>query len=157
MRLTNRFVRVFQWIAPVLLPAFLLFGRGFLGAPLGWMTVIGLFIAPIMMLAMYATAIIFVFDREAAAAKTSRLIYDIPNYVLWIALVAMGMTLQDGGDDGVFGSVLSEWGVLSDDATVNAFAVAMMIAVAAWIGVLIAAIVCVVHSRTGGRIAVAAR
>lgn len=157
MRLTNRFVRIFQWIAPVLLPAFLWFGRGFLGAPLGWMLLIGLFVVPFITLAMYVSAVVFVFDRDAAAAKAGRLVYDIPNYVLWVALLAMGMTVQDGGDDGVYGSVLSEWGVLSDGATVAAFTVALAIAAAAWIAVLIAAIVCVVHSRTGGRAAVVAR
>lgn len=151
MRLTNRFVRVFQWIAPVLLPGFVLFGRGLLGAPLGWMAAIGLFIAPVVMIAMYVSAVVFVFDRDAAAAKTSRLAYDVPSYILWAALIAMGLTLQDGGDDGVYGSVLSEWGVLSDDATVAAFTVVMMIAVMSWIGTLVAAIVCVVRSRIGSR------
>lgn len=152
MRLTNRFVRVFQWIAPVLLVGFVLFGRGLLGAPLGWMAAIGLFIAPVVTIAMYISAIVFVFDRDAAAAKTSRLAYDVPSYLLWAALIAMGFTLQDGGDDGVYGSVLSQWGVLSDDATVTAFTVAMVIAVLAWVGTLIAAIVCVVHSRTGAKV-----
>ena len=151
MRLTNRFVRIFQWIAPVLLPGFVLFGRGLLGAPLGWMAAIGLFVAPVVTIAMYVSAIVFVFDRDAAAAKTSRLAYDVPSYLLWVALIAMGFTLQDGGDDGVYGSVLSEWGVLSDDATVALFTVAMTIAALAWLGTLVAAIVCVVHSRTGSK------
>ncbi|MGM7678647.1 hypothetical protein [Microbacterium sp. A94] len=149
MRLTTRFVRIFQWIAPVLLPGFVLFGRGLLGAPLGWMAAIGLFVAPVVIIAMYASAIVFVFDRDAAAAKTSRLAYDIPSYVLWIALIAMGFTLQDGGDTGDYGSVLSEWGVLSDDATLAAFTVAAAIAAVSWVGTLVAAIVCVVHSRVG--------
>lgn len=151
MRLTNRFVRIFQWIAPVLFLGFVVLGRGLLGAPLGWMAAIGIFVAPVAMIAMYASAIVFIFDRDAAAAKTSRLGYDIPSYVLWAALIVMGFTLQDGGDDGIYGSVLSEWGVLSDDATLTAFAVALPIAAAAWFGTLIAAIVCVVHSRSGAR------
>src|SRR5690606_24755753 len=147
MRLTNRFVRVFRWIAPVLLPAFAVLGPGLLGAPMGWLAMIGLVLSPVVILAMYVPAVVFVFDKDAAAAKASRLAYDIPNYVLWIAFIVMGFTMQDGGDDGVYGSVLSEWGVLGDDATVAAFNVALSIAAVAWVGTLIAAIACVMHSR----------
>lgn len=151
MRLTNRFVRVFQWIAPVLLPAFVVLGRGLLGAPLGWMAAIGIFVAPIMTIAMYASAIVFIFDKDAAAAKTGRLAYDVSNYVLWAALIAMGFTIQDGGDIGEYGSVLSTWGVISNDATVIIFPVFMTIAGLAWLATLITAIMCVVESRTGSR------
>ncbi|WP_144793467.1 hypothetical protein [Microbacterium paludicola] len=150
MRLTNRFVRVFQWIAPVLLTGFVVFGRGLLGAPLGWMAAIGLFLGPVVALLMYIPPVVFVFDRVAAAARKSRLAYDITSYVLWASLIVMGLTLQDGGDDGVYGSVLSEWGVLGDDATVLAFAVAMMIASVAWLATLAAAITSVTLSRHPG-------
>lgn len=149
MRLTNRFVRIFQWIAPVLLPAFILVGRGLLGAPLGWMLVIGVVLAPLATIAMYVPPVVFVFDREAAAARKSRLWYDVANYVLWSALIVVGLSLQDGGDTGDYGSVLSTWGVLDHGGAEVVFVIALIVSVLAWVGVLVAAIMAVVLSRRG--------
>lgn len=150
MKLTHRFVRIFQWIAPVVLPAFLLFGRCLLGAPLGWMMLIGIVIAPFVVIAMYIPPVVFVFDRVAAAARRSRLWYDIASYVLWAAMLIAGLSLADGGDNGDVGSALTMWG-LPDAADDVIFVLAVVVSILAWIGTLVAAIAAVVLSRRGTR------
>lgn len=149
MRLSgNRFVRIFQWIAPVLLTFLVVFGRGFFGAPLGWMALIGLFVGPVVALAMYIPPIIVVFDRDAKAARSTRLFYDIASWVTWAALLVLMFTLEDGGDSPPFGSVVSTWGMMSSDAAGSVFAVALIVAFLGWLGTIASAIVGVVDSRS---------
>lgn len=148
----NRFVRVFHWIAPVLLTFLVVFGRGFFGAPMGWMALIGMFVGPFVIIAMYIAPIVVVFDRDAKAARSTRLFYDIASWVTWAALLVMMFTLEDGGDSPPFGSVFSTWGWMSSEASSNIFAVALIIAFLGWVGTIVTAIIGVVDSRQGGRI-----
>ncbi|MGO1803185.1 MAG: hypothetical protein ACTHZW_11295 [Microbacteriaceae bacterium] len=149
MRLSGtRFVRIFQWIAPVLLTFLVVFGRGFFGAPMGWMALIGLFVGPVVALAMYIPPIIVVFDRDAKAARSTRLFYDIASWVTWAALLVLMFTLEDGGDSPPFGSVVSTWGMMSSDAAGSVFAVALIVAFLGWLGTIASAIVGVVDSRS---------
>lgn len=149
MRLSgNRFVRIFQWIAPVLLTFLVVFGRGFFGAPLGWMALIGLFVGPIVALAMYIPPIIVVFDRDAKAARSTRLFYDIASWLTWAALLVLMFTLEDGGDSPPFGSVVSTWGMMSSDASGGIFVVALIIAFLGWLATITTAIIGVVDSRS---------
>ncbi|MGO2050475.1 MAG: hypothetical protein ACTH2E_08430 [Microbacterium sp.] len=149
MRLSGtRFVRIFQWIAPVLLTFLVVFGRGFFGAPMGWMALIGLFVGPVVALAMYIPSIIVVFDRDAKAARSTRLFYDIANWLTWAALLVLMFTLEDGGDSPPFGSVVSTWGMMSSDAAGSVFAVALIVAFLGWLGTIASAIVGVVDSRS---------
>ncbi|MGO2747592.1 hypothetical protein [Microbacterium sp.] len=149
MRLSGgRFVRIFQWIAPVLLPLLVLFGRGIIGAPMGWMTLIGGFFAPFVVIAMYFAPIIVVFDRDAKAARSTRLFYDIASWVTWAALLVMMFTLVDGGDAPPFGSAVSAWGWMSSDASSIISGVAVLIAALGWLATLATAIVGVVSSRS---------
>lgn len=148
MRLSGRFVRVFHWIAPVALPLLLVFGRGLFGAPMGWMTLIGIFVGPVVLIAMYVAPIIVLFDRDAKAGRSTRLFYNIASWVTWGALLVMTFTLVDGGDAPPFGSALSAWGVLSSSASSDVFAVALAIALLGWVGTITTAIIGVVVSRT---------
>lgn len=146
MRISGgRFVRIFQWIAPVVLVVFVLFGRALFGAPLGWMAAIGLFIAPFVIIAMYIPPIIGLFDREAKAARSTRVFYDVTSYVLWAAMLLMGLSLVDGGDSGDVGSVLTTWG-LPDPVAEGMFVGALIFSILAWIATLVAAIASVVAS-----------
>jgi hypothetical protein len=148
MRLSGgRFVRVFQWIAPVLLTFLVVFGRGMFGAPLGWMTLVGMFAAPFVALGMYIPAIIVVFDRDAKAVRGTRLFYSIASWATWAALLIMMFTLVDGGDTPPFGSVLSTWGAMDDDASMNIFAVALVVAFLGWLATITTAIIGVIDSR----------
>lgn len=149
MRISGtRFVRIFQWIAPVLLPFLVVFGRGFFGAPMGWMALIGMILAPVVVIAMYIPAIIVVFDRDAKAARSTRLFYDIASWVTWAALLVMMITLEDGGDSPPFGSVVSTWGWMSSEASSSIFAVALIIALLGWLATITTAIVGVIDSRS---------
>lgn len=151
MRMSGtRFVRVFQWIAPVLLPGLIAFGRGFLGAPMGWMTLFAMIFGPFVVIAMYFAPIIVIFDRDAKAARRTRLFYDIACWITWVALLVLMFTLEDGGDSPPFGSVVSTWGVMSSEASTSVFLIAMMIAILGWLGSLAAAIAGVVSSRGRG-------
>ncbi|CAH0149589.1 MULTISPECIES: hypothetical protein [unclassified Microbacterium] len=143
-----RFVRVFHWIAPALLVFLIVFGRGFFGAPLGWMTAIGIFIGPLVVIAMYVPPIIVVFDRDARAGRSTRLFYDIASWVTWAALLVMMFTLEDGGDAPPFGSVVSTWGWMSSEASSVVFASAVVVAFVGWLATLAAAVAGVVQSRT---------
>lgn len=148
MRISGgRFVQVFQWIAPVLLTFLVVFGRGFFGAPMGWMVLIGLFIAPFVAIAMYIPPVVVVFDRDAKAARSTRLYYAIASWVTWAALLVMMFTLEDGGDAPPFGSVLSTWGVMSSGTSSSIFAVALIVGFLGWVGTITTAIIGVVDSR----------
>jgi len=148
MGFSGRFVRVFQWIAPVLLPLLVVSGRGILGSPLGWMVLFGLIAAPFVVIAMYIAPIIVVFDRDARAVRSTRVFYNIASWVTWAALLAMMLTLVDGGDAPPFGSVLSTWGMMSSDASSGVFAGALLIAFLGWLGTITTAIIGVVQSRS---------
>ena len=149
MRLSgNRFVRIFQWIAPVLLTFLVVFGRGFFGAPLGWMALVGLFVGPIVALAMYIPPTIVVFDRDAKAARSTRLFYDIASWLTWAALLVLMFTLEDGGDSPPFGSVVSTWGMMSSEESGGIFVVALVIAFLGWLATITTAIIGVVDSRS---------
>lgn len=140
-------MRIFQWIAPVLLPLLVLFGRGLVGAPMGWMTLIGIFVVPFVVVLMYVPPIIVVFDRDAKAVRSTRLLYSVASWVMWAALLVMMFTLVDGGDQPPFGSAVSAWGWMSSDASAGIFAVAFLLAVLGWVGALITAVIGVVESR----------
>lgn len=144
----GRFVRVFHWIAPVLLPFLLVFGRGFFGAPMGWMTAIGLFVGPLIVMGMYIAPIVVVFDRDAKAARSTRVLYDVASWLTWAALLVMMFTLEDGGDAPPFGSVLSTWGWISSDASSGIFVVALIIAFVSWLATITTAIIGAVKSRS---------
>jgi len=144
----GRFVRIFHWIAPVLLPFFLVFGRGFFGAPLGWMAAIGLFVGPFLVIGMYIAPIIVVFDRDAKAARSTRTLYAAASWVTWAALLVMVFTLEDGGDAPPFGSVLSTWGWVNSEAAAGIFMFAALIAFLGWLGTIVTASIGVAQSRS---------
>ena len=139
---------VFHWIAPVLLPLLVGFGRGLLGAPMGWLAFGAMLIGPFVILAMYVAPIIVMFDREARAARSTRVLYNIASWVTWGALLVMMLTLVDGGDSPPYGSVLSTWGLMPSEVSSLLFAFALTVACVGWLGTLVAAIAGVVQSRS---------
>ncbi|MGP6170142.1 hypothetical protein ACTU6U_07360 [Microbacterium sp. A196] len=148
MRISGgRFVRIFQWIAPVLLVLLIVFGRGLFGAPLGWMAAIGLFVGPLVTIAMYIAPIIVIFDRDGKATRSTRVLYDVASWVTWAAMLLMMFTLEDGGDSGPVGSVVSTWGWMSSDAASTIFGIAMIVAILGWLAAIATAIAGVVSSR----------
>lgn len=144
-------MRVFQWIAPVLLPAFLFIGRGMFGAPLGWMVLFAFVAGPFMVIAMYFAPIIVVFDRDARTVRSTRMLYDVASWVTWAALIVMMLTLVDGGDAPPHGSAVSTWGLMDSAASTTVFGFATLIAVIGWLGTLATAIAGVVSSHSPRR------
>lgn len=147
MRITGRFVRIFQWIAPVAMPLLVMVGKSLLGAPSGWMMLFAIIFGPIVVLAMYVPPVIVAFDRQARAARGTRLAYDIASYVIWGAFVLIMLTLVDGGDSPPFGSVLSIWGLIDDDLSSVLTSLGFFIAVLAWLTAIITASLGVAASR----------
>lgn len=118
---------------------------------MGWMTLIGIFIAPFVVIAMYILPIIVVFDRDAKAGRSTRLGYTIASWVSWGGMLGVMFTLEDGGDTPPFGSVLSTWG-LNEAVTVALFYASMLAAIIGWIVALVYAIAGVAASRSQGRV-----
>lgn len=153
MRLSGRFVRVFQWFAPVVMPFLVIFVRGALGAPMGWMAALALFVSPIAVLLLLVLPIVVAFDRDAKAARSTRLGYTVASAVLWVGCVLLMLSLEDGGDSPPFGSVLTIWGA-ADAVAATVFALSLLLIVLGWLTALIYAIMGVVVSRTEGPIAI---
>ncbi|KDA06917.1 hypothetical protein DC31_07405 [Microbacterium sp. CH12i] len=146
MRLSGRFVRVFHWIAPLVLPLLVLYGREIFGAPSGWIAAFGLILVPFVAVPMYVPPIIVLFDRDARATRHTRRMYNVASYVLWAMFLIMMLTLTDGGDSAAQ-SVLSHGGLITADASMALFVFAAGVAVIAYIGQVIAAVVGITEAR----------
>lgn len=148
MKLTGRFVRVFQWIAPVLMPVLVLFSRELLGARAGWLTVIIIVIfLPWLVPAMYVPAILTVFDRDVRTARRTRSGYGLSCWVVWASMIGMLFTLYDAADDNRGSSVLSVWWGVTEGQSTAAFLVFVVIGALALSAAIVVAIVGIVVSR----------
>lgn len=153
---SGRFFFILQWVAAVMLPAFVFLGRGFVGAELGWMAIIGIVYGIFVILLMLVPAILTLFDRDVRKARATRTAYGIATLVLWIALVLAGLTIPDSGDSGHLRSAFSVWFGMSYEASSAVFSVAFAVAVAAWVASVVLAIVGIVRSVAVSRAAAAA-
>lgn len=146
---SGRFVFVAQWVLAAVLPFFLLFGRGLVGSPLGWMAFIGIWIGLPLLAAMYVPPVLTLFDREVRAAKATRLAYSIATWVLWGSLVVTALAVVDGGDDGAAGSALTVWtgGAFSIDASEQLMLIGGSVSLVALAATVVIAIVGIVRSR----------
>lgn len=105
----GRFVFVFQWFAAVLLPAFVVLGRAFVGAEVGWLFVFGLFYGVFIIAAMLLPPLITLADRGVRGIKCARRSYSITSLVLWGAMVLVGLTLPDQGDGPPLRPAVTVW------------------------------------------------
>lgn len=129
----HHWVNVWQWILAVALPAFVIIGRGLLGAELGWMAVVGIVVyAAPTILALLLPPVLTRFDRQAREAKAVRQAYALACFVLWGGLVLAGLTIPDSGDSGHLRSVVSRWFGVSYEVSEILFYIALMAAVIAW-------------------------
>lgn len=129
----HRWVRVWQWILAVALPAFVIVGRGLLGVEVGWMAIIGIvaYAAPTI-LALLLPPALTRFDREARDAKGVRQTYALACFVMWGGLFLCGLSIPDASDNGHLPSAVSLWLGLSYEASEILFYIALMVAVVAW-------------------------
>ncbi|MFB8386292.1 hypothetical protein ACFC3F_04020 [Microbacterium sp. NPDC055910] len=146
---SGRFVFVAQWILALLLPLFVVIGRGLVGSPLGWMMVIGIWFGLFGIVALYVPPVLTLFDREVRAAKATRVVYSAATWVLWVALVVFALTLVDGGDDGEPGSALTVWtgDAVSDDASNLIALIAALVGFVALVAALAFAIAGIIRGR----------
>jgi hypothetical protein len=143
----GRFVFVAQWIMALALPIWVLGGRGILGVELGWMGVVGLFYAPIAIIALLAPAFTSLFDVEVRKTKTSRAGYSIAMTAGWAAMFLMGFVLPDANDDRALPSAFSKWFGIDEQVSSMLTTVCFFAAVAALLTALVLAIIGVQHSR----------
>lgn len=144
---SGRFVFVAQWVAAVLLPAFVFLGRGLVGAEIGWLSVFGLVYGPIVLLVLLMPPILTLFDREARRARATRVAYDVASAILWLALLVVGLTIPDAGDGGELNTVFMTWFGMPASTSTVFFAVAGTVAALAWLAAVVLAIMGVARGR----------
>jgi predicted RND superfamily exporter protein len=141
----GRFVFVAQWFAAVLLPLFVVLGRGLVGADLGWMAVIGIIYGAFVILLLLVPPLVTLFDREVRAARAERSGFAITSIVLWAAIVVTGLSIPDSGDSGHLDSALMTWTGMSYEVSTSIFAIASAVVGVAYLIAFILAIVGIVR------------
>ena len=139
---------VAQWVLAVLLPGFVVVGRGLVGAELGWMAVVGIvaYLLPTILL-LLLPPVLTLFDAAARAPRTVRRPYAVCTWLQWGALLVAGLTIPDSGDAGHLRSALSRWTGLSYEVCETVFYLAFGLLVLAWLAALVTAVAAVVTSR----------
>lgn len=143
----GRTVFIAQWVLAVFLPVFVFIGRGFVGAQLGWMSVIGIVYGVFLIIALLVPPIIALFDAEARRARSVRQSYSLASAVLWLGLVMVGLTIPDAGDSGNLETALTAWFGISYESSVVIFAISAAAALLAWLVAIATAIAGIVRSR----------
>ena len=146
---SGRFVFVAQWVAALLLPVFFFIGRGFLGAELGWMAIIGIVYGAAVIALMLVPPILTLFDREGRRLRRTRRAYDIATFVLWAAFVVAGLSVPDSNDSGHLDSAVTTWtgGGIDYEASTSIFTAAAVVAGLAYLAILGLAIAGIVRGR----------
>jgi hypothetical protein len=147
---SGRFVFYAQWFLAVLLPVFIVIGRLLVGSYAGWLTVIGWIYAVPLIIVLLIPPIITRFDREARAVKSVRSAYAASSWMLWAALLVVGLAIPDQADSSESGSALTAWtgGALSVEASTVIAGGAFVLAALAWLVQLITAITGARRGRT---------
>ncbi|RLK46611.1 hypothetical protein [Microbacterium telephonicum] len=147
----GRPVFVLQWVLAVLLPIWVFLGRGFVGAEMGWMGVLGFLYGPIVILLLLLPPVLALFDPIARRGRTVRVIYGIAMIVQWVALLLVSITIPDAGDGGPLRPALAVWTGMSPEAVVPFFTAGMLIASAAWFATLAVAVAGILRGRREAR------
>lgn len=144
---SGRIVVIAQWLLAVLLPVFVFIGRGFVGAELGWMAVIGIVYGWIIIVLLLVPPVITLFDTEARRNGTVRELYAVFTAIVWFGLLLAGITIPDAGDSGHLPTALTAWTGASEGVSTAVFNAGAGIAVLGWIAAIVAAVMGVVRSR----------
>lgn len=137
-----------QWWAPVVLPLWMLVGRVFVGAGLGWVGIVGIVAIGLpVMIALYIPASITLADNDVRLARTTRSAYSVAACLLWGILLVTGLFVPDAGDAGPLPSAVMTWtgGLLSIDLSVTIMTVGLWAAATALVvvfGLAIAGCTC---------------
>lgn len=144
---SGRVVVIAQWVLAVLLPAFVFLGRGFVGAELGWMAVIGVVYGWIFIVLLLVPPIITLFDTEARQSGTVRELYAVFTALLWFGLLLAGLTIPDSGDSGHLRSAVSAWTGASYEFSSALFNAGAGVAALAWIATVVVAVMGAIRGR----------
>lgn len=147
----GRPVFVLQWVFAVLLPIWVFLGRGFVGAEMGWLSVLGFVYGPVVIVLLLLPPALALFDPIARQGKTVRVIYGIAMIVQWIGLILVGLTIPDAGDGGPLSPALAVWMGVPPEVVSPFFTAAMLITSAAWFVTLATAISGILRGRREAR------
>lgn len=144
---SGRIVVIAQWVLAVLLPVFVFIGRGFVGAELGWMAVIGIIYGWIFIVLLLVPPIITLFDTEARRSGTVRELYAIFMAIVWFGLLLAGLTIPDSGDSGHLVSALSAWTGASYEFSSAVFNAGAGVAALGWVALVVVAVMGAIRGR----------
>ncbi|WP_243075784.1 hypothetical protein [Microbacterium sp. SS28] len=144
---SGRFVFLAQWVFGVLLPIFFFLGRGWVGADIGYLAIVGVLYGVLTILALLVPPLLTRFDPEARARKSTRLGYDIATIVLWLTLVLGALTVPDSGDSGHLDSALTTWTGISYETSAAIFYGAAVVMGLAYLAAFVLSIVGIVRGR----------
>ncbi|MCT9819638.1 hypothetical protein N3K63_04980 [Microbacterium sp. W1N] len=143
----GRSIFVLQWIFAVLLPLFVFIGRGFVGAELGWMAVLGFVYGIFVIALLLLPPLLGLLDPIARRARSVRLIYAIAMIVQWVGLLVVGLTIPDSSDAGPLAPAVSVWTGLPIDIATTVFTAATLVATASWFVTLSTAVAGILRGR----------
>lgn len=140
---SGRFVFVAQWVMVVLLPVFLFIGRGFVGAELGWLAVLGIVYGILVILLLLVPPIMTLFDRTVRRGKKTRLGYDVSSFIMWAGFLIASLTVPDSGDSGHLDSALTTWtgGAITYEASEAIFTAAAAVIGLAYLATVVFAVI----------------
>ena len=148
----GRFVFIAQWILAVLLPVFFFLGRGFIGAEVGWVGILGLVYGIFVILLLLVPPLLTLFDGEVRKARATRMSYDVASVALWLALLFGALTVPDSGDSGHLDSALTTWsgGAISYETSAAIFYGAAVVMGLAYLAAFVTATMGIVRARRAG-------
>lgn len=135
----GRFVWMMQWWAPVILPFWVLLGRGFVGAGLGFVGIFGFVAIGVpSLIVLYIPALITLGDNDVRIARKTRFAYSIGACLLWGILLVTGLFVPDSSDGGPMPSAVMTWtsGGIAIDQSLIIMTVGIGVAAAADVAVI---------------------
>ena len=147
---SGRFVFIAQWVLAVLLPVFFFIGRGWVGAEVGWLGLVGIVYGIFTILILLVPPLLTLFDPEARKKRSTRLGYDVATILLWLTILVGALTVPDSGDSGHLDSALTTWtGIPYETSEAIFYATAVVLGIA----YLVAFVLAVVGIVRGRRVA----
>jgi len=147
---SGRFVFVAQWVLAVLLPIVFFIGRGWVGAEVGWLGLVGIVYGIFTILILLVPPLLTLFDPEARKKRSTRLGYDVATILLWLTILVGALTVPDSGDSGHLDSALTTWtGIPYETSEAIFYATAVVLGIA----YLVAFVLAVVGIVRGRRVA----
>lgn len=137
-----------QWLVALLVPVLLFGGRGWLGAPTGWLTGVGMLsFAPPAFLLLGSLPLVLATDTVSLPRRCAPVGYARASIVLWVAVAGLIVTVVDPEVAG--SSLLSTWtgGSVSDDLSSQLAGASGLAAALSWLVAMGLAVGSVISNR----------